>query len=514
MIRQSICSDFEQLLKYINRFFQNDKIQDFIKKPPFSTGEWQRDRLMIYDLPSLPKVSVDPWGIGQPEGKPQSDEKSKEKTGNQLINARSSILQRKYHAYLETERKYFSGLRAFYDQAIHASVINIRCGKEIKDSPQQKGILSQLESNGINPKFLFLSKVNLWEAFSKIKTYQSEFRKLFSEKVNEETLNDLEERERNIVEQLLWAWFLFIDNPRIPLRDSSKQIPQMIEDDIKEIKDEIRKTIFSPELSFGETKILDINESWENQSAIWIQLDIELTVDIDSKIEKLIYLLRENIGISNYGEKLYSIADTYYRFVVIIPTVRGKMVDNNVYPLKTISTILHQHKIEDKLFLYVPGEVPFGVLKKIGIDTWGFEIIKTLNDFVSAFSLLSTQFSMLSQLSEMPKYPDVLVGELECYLAIRSEELTKTMQLFRDSNSVIVDYLNNNLKEASKSNNFLKEAIQLLPHLDEKFVPDDGKFHIFDKQFPEYIQNLQNLLPSIMGIKSMIVDEVIKKETS
>ncbi len=513
-IRQYICTDFEQLLKNTNRFFQNIKALDFIKKPPFSTGEWQKNLLMINNRPSLPKVSVDPWGIGQPEGKSNSDKKSGKKAGNQLTNARSSILQKKYQAYLKSEREYFSGIRNFYDQAIYAAIINIRCGKEIKDSPQQMAILSQLESNGIDPKLLLLSKVNLWEAFYKLKSYQSEFRNLLSEKVDERKLNDLEEFERDILERMLWTWFLFVDNPRTPLRDPKKQISQKIDDEIKDVRRKIQETLSSPELSFGRTKTLNTNLGWENQSAIYIQLDVDLAVEINIKIEKLIYLLRENIGTFSYGEKLYSIADTYYQHVVIVPTVRGRTIDGNVYPLKTITTLLQQHKLEDEPYLYIPREISLDTLKEMGIDAWKFQIIKTINDFVSEFSLLSIQISMLAQLSEMPKCPNGLVGELENYFEIRSEEITKTMQLFRDSNSTILEYLNCNLKETSKSNDLLKEVNQSLPHLDEEIIPADGKLHIFDKQFSEYAQNLQDLLPSIIGIKLIMIDEVIKKEAS
>jgi hypothetical protein len=510
-IRQSICSDFEQILKYINRFFQNDRAQDFIKKPPFSTGKWQRDRLMICDLPSLPKVSIDPWGIGQPEGKPQYDEKLKGKTRNQLTNARSSVLQRKYRSYLVTEREYFSGLINFYDQAIHASAINIRCGKEIKDSPQQKAILDQLELNGINSKFPFLSKVNLVEAFAKLKNYQSEFRKLLGEKVNEGRLNDLEKCERNILERLLWAWILFIDNPRIPLRDPNKQIPQMIEDDIREIKEGIQKTISSPELSFGETKILNADVGWENQSAIWIQLDVDLAIEMNSKMERLIYLLRENIGISAYGKELYSVIDTYFRYLMIVPTLRGKTIDGYVYPLKISITILQQNRIEDKPNLYVPRKVSLDTLKKVGIDVWGFEIIKALNDFVSALSTFYIQLNMLAQIRDMPRIPDELTEEFDKYFVDRSEELTKSMQLFRNSNSVVLEYLETNIKEDSESNELLNKITQILSNLDEEVIPNDGKIYIFSKQLPEYIKKLQDLLPSIENIKLIVIDEVIKK---
>ena len=521
-IRELTSDNLELLLKRINRYFQRDKVKNFLEMPPFSTNDWDRISNMISDLPMLPKASTDPWGIGQPEGDFSRSERQENSTsanktssktdGSQLSKARSSMLQRKYHAYLKSEREYFNKIKPFFDQAIHVSVLNIRCGKEIEGSLQKQAIVAELESNGIVLRNRFFSKINIWEAYRNLKSYQLEFRKLLSGKIDEKRLAKLEEHEIDILEKFLWSWFTFVDSPRTSLAMPEQQIFQRIHNQIDSMRNEISNILSKPEFAFGSTHVLKTDIDWENQTTLWIQLDIKSPLEINVKIEELIYSLQEVLGSSKYGEFKYSIAETYLNCIVIVPTIQGKSLDRMVYPLSTTQALLQQSKIEEKPYLYVPKEITLEVLANIRIEVWQLKYLEELNTFNNAFKLLLLQINLLGELAEMPNCPDEIKSELEDFMKLRSSEVSETLQLFMDSKTIITEYLDQIPEDIFKANRLLSEVVQTLPLLDKIVIPKDGVLNILGNHFNEYVQNLQEILPQIAGIRLVILDKLVERE--
>jgi len=520
--RDLTSGNLELLLKNINRYFQRDKVKNFLEMPPFSTNDWDRGSKMISDLPILPKASTDPWGIGQPESDSSRTERqensanvkitSAQTDGNQLTKARSSILQRKYHTYLKAEREYFSRLRAFYDQAIHVSILNIRCGKETEGSPQKQAIIDELETNGVVLRNKFFSKINIWEAYCNVKSYQLEFRRLLSEKIEAKRLVNLEEQERDVLEKILWSWFTFVDNPRTSLARPVKKISQRIYNQIDSITNNISNTLSAPKFAFGSTRILKTDLDWENQSALWIQLDVSSPLEINIKIEELIYSLEEILGVSQYGDLLYSLAQSHLKYIVIVPTIQSKSIDRLVYPLATASTLMQKNKIEEKPYLFVPREITPEILADLGIEVWQLEYLKDLDDFNKAFNSLLLQLNLLAELGEMPKCPEESESELEDYMKLRSAEVAEALQLFMDSKTIIAEYLEQIPEDIINTNDLLSEIVKRLPLLDEIVLPKDGVLNIFEDQFNEYIQNLQDTQPQIVGIRLVILNDLLKEE--
>lgn len=505
-IRQEVVKSLGQLQKHLNRFFQREKAYNFLDNPPFSTNDWDRIRELVSSLPLLPKAASDAWGFVQPEADIKKDIYHSDGTSTSVDKARSSVVPRKYYAYRSAERKAIGKLWIFYQQAIHAAVINIRTGKLLDDSPQKNAIVSELEDKNINPRFLFLSKINLWEVYNNLFEYQSEFRKLFSEKLDSQILEKLENAEIETLETLLWSWFTFVDKPRTALSNPERQIKSRISIYFEQIKNQIAEILASREFNYGLTKILEQKTEWDGHPAIWIQLDIDSSIAEVNKLDEFISSMRSILGSSNYGSFEYSFVETYIRFIVVILTVEGKSIDGKAYPLKTTLTLMQDHDVQEKPYLYMSQEIPWMEIEN-DIPMWGLEQIPLANDFESSFGLLVVWLSLLEQLGEMPETLPEVASKFEDYMGNRSATITKALQSFMEAKTEILDFLLN--LPDTKINDEITEAIDILTNIDEELIVEDGELYLSSEQFKSYTENLQKLAPYISIIKLIYLFAVI-----
>jgi len=509
-IRQNVVDTLSLLQKHLNRYFQREKVKNFLDEPPFSTDDWDHAKQHLDFLPLLPKVAADVWGIGQPEGDVKSSIYLEGGDSSPVSQARSSALQRKYFRYRKVELEYKSRLKAFYEQAIHVAVVNIRTGKLIEDSAQKKAIIAELESQGVNTSFLLLSKVNLWEAYNNLINYQREFRDLFSEKLDAQFLDELEKTEIETLETLLWSWFMFVDEPRTALSNPKNQILQRIENYLEKIRYQISELLKSEGFSYGATRILEQKTDWDGHPAVWIQLDINPSILEINRLDELISSLRALLGLSEYGTFEYSFAETYMRFIVVVMTVEGKSLDGKVYPLKTILTLLQNHDVQEKPYLYIPQEISHEEMEAVlNIPIWELEQLQLANEFEISFGLLMDKLSLLEQTGELLDLPDESTSILEDYLEMKSAEVTEALQSFMDAKSEILIYLQN-IPEKN-INDEISEAIGILIALDDELIIEDGKLHLASDQFKSYVENLQTMAPYISVIRLIYLFTVLNQ---
>jgi len=97
-------------------------------------------------------------------------------------------------------------------------------------------------------------------------------------------------------------------------------------------------------------------------------------------------------------------------------------------------------------------------------------------------------------------------------MKLRSAEVAEALQLFMDSKTIIAEYLEQIPEDIINTNDLLSEIVKRLPLLDEIVLPKDGVLNIFEDQFNEYIQNLQDTQPQIVGIRLVILNDLLKEE--
>ena len=146
--RQGIVSCFSELNRGIALYFRRDKAYN-VQNEVISGGYWNRIWLNANERPVLPQTSVDVWGLAQPEGKLPDNDQSLAKVSP------TSILEQIYKPYLEAERKYFSGIANFMQQAPHVMVTNYHTGKLPEGSPQKRAAIERIKQENINTNSTF-----------------------------------------------------------------------------------------------------------------------------------------------------------------------------------------------------------------------------------------------------------------------------------------------------------------------------------------------------------------------
>jgi len=502
-IRNKIISSLSFLYDKVAQYFQRDKTRNFLDEPPISTGDWDKLQSLVGDMPLLPLSAVDPWGIGQPESSSIDIIQSESLVPN-------SILNQIYKPYLETKRNYFSKIQGFLQQALHVSVFNIRAGKLPENSPQRSEIISKFESKGVGLNTPFLSYINLWDAFSSLKQFQIEFRNLFSNVVDEGLLIKLETDELKTLEELFYAWGYFVYKPRTALGNAKTQIPLRHDRQYEEVLKGIREAILKLRSDTLYAQIIDRNVLWEENTALWIQIDMESPLAIYENIEKLIHALRECIGESQYGDVKYFLGETKFKHTVIIPTIQGKSLDSMIWPLLTTQTLMQTHDLEEKQYLYIPHEISMDTLVRLGIDLWRIDEIENIQKLESGFNTLMISLTLLGRSSEMHEFPEELLPTIENYMRDRSSEISEALQMFIDSATVFLDYYNNLSNEEIDSNELLQEAYLELVKFKNNILSEDGILQIAIEDMSEIAKELQELIPVIQGIKLVWLNEVIK----
>jgi hypothetical protein len=373
-------------------------------------------------------------------------------------------------------------------------VINIRTGKLPENSPQQKAIISELESKGIILNNRFLSTINLWDAYSNLENYQKQFRILFGKRVDNELLLDLDKDEFGIMKSLMLAWIYFSNYPRTALGNATRQIPLRINQQHQRKLEEIKTSLDVINDDSTTAQIIETDQKWNNEPSLWIQLDVQTPLDIYKKVEELIHKLREIFISQQYGDPDYFLNEMYCKYLVIIPTVQGKIFEEKVWPLQTSLTLTQDHDIEEKPYLYIAQDIPLGVYEEMGLKSWQIEDIDIVNKFDISFSELFLRISLLGKMSELAEFPDVLVPSVEFYMEVRSEEIRKTLQAFIDSAAILIARFNDLPDREKPKREQLHEAVQALIGIKENILPKDDELKLPLNEMQEYSQLLQETI--------------------
>jgi hypothetical protein len=469
-IRENIVGCLQELIQAVGRYFSRDKAYNILQMDVVNSGEWDVYRESLNHPPSLPKTAVDEWGFGQPEGSAENLNDSS--LGVQKIIP-TSILERLYKPYLEAKHKYLSSLGNFMEQVLHVGVTNRYAGKFPADSPQRLAELEYLKEKNVQVNLDINSMYTLGETMEGLSLFQRSFRKNFEHRVDAKNLCNLEQNELELFNLLWQLWYFFAFHPRTSIANPKKQIPARVSRTLTNIKnsyDAVCSQMSSDKYNFVR---IETTHQWDGSDSVWIQLDVDDPTDIYLSLENLILKLRETVGIIKWGDISYSLIEENLKYTVVIPTVRGRMLNQLVWPLQTVLTITDDKPVEERIWAYVQHPIPFSALAEFGISQWEDEEIvlaHQLSESVSALMLITT---LIGQISEMPEPTIPGLEKLRAFMKSRSEELSKILQMFIDSGSALLDRFNSLPEEVIQSRPYLLNAVNLLSEVHSKVLPSD-----------------------------------------
>lgn len=512
-LRKDFRECFNELIEGLDKYFQNEKPYNFLKSKIFVSRKWDHVVKELKDIPLLPKVAVDPWGIGQVEGALKENgcqEESRKFSGNARSNDPTSnilpgaILQQKYQRYLDNEREFLGKIAPFMEQAEHVSVINIQIGKMHEDNPARLSILSYLKSKGVDEQNRFLSLLNLWDAYSNLRKYQQEFNNLFKIIVGEKVLSDLESKENNVFESLLLHWTFFVIKPNSAFCHSKNQLPQRFQSDyykfVQRIDNSLRKVKY-------KTEILNKNLTWNNETALWIRIDIQDMLEQNKAFEEVINGLKDTIARVEYGSYEYYLIEKKCKYIVILQTVKGKMIEKVVLPLITNITLTQNHPIEEKSYLYTLQNIPSSLANALDLEIVQIQELDTVDEFVNSYNELITRIALLGNLSNIPDPPDEVMPVLQDFTKITGKELSKYMQSFFDASAIFANRCNVNKKEELQKRSQVLEAGKILEEVLTRF--EGGILELPLTEIKDCTKEFQELFKAILYVKSVWINDIL-----
>ena len=501
-----------ELTKAINRYFQNEKPFNFFGMDVFTSGQWDKCIQANRDIPLLPKIAVDKWGISHPEDKGlnENEELKKSKENKELY---TSILERLYHLFIRVQSDLHIFLYQFMKNSYDVILTNRKCGKLPSNSPQKKQALYDLKNNNIDTRTNNLTIVQLSRIKEDLVKYQSHFHELFDNTIDRESVIGLDNAEKDIINHLSILWYYFVNYPRLQFSDPKKQIP-------KEISSAVLKLKYKYEMGMRELSNkqmtatnLNINVPWDNSSAIWIKINIDDALDFYTTLEQAILVFRRSLGKIDASDIYYKLIEEYYGYTVFVITVKGKLINKLFWPLLTTYTLLTDDPIENKPLAFISKELSQELQLSTGLDIWDNDNVNLANEISGIVTKLSLMLHLIGALKDIPDLTSSGFEKLKEFMNCRSKELSDLIQLFVDKSSNVFNMFNKIPASEKEKHPNLLTAITLLTDVYKKVFPSDD----FENQedlnldsIAQYAERVQNAVNSFEIIRLNLIADALE----
>lgn len=404
-IRKLIVTCLEHLRpglgKYLERTNPVNIGTEYINK-----SDWQRCFILLSAPPDLPQAAVDRWGF-------VGENFSEMALGiDRQRYVPSAIALRKYEAYLKTQSRYFASIHNFILQAVDVSVTNFNLSKQPPTANRQ-AIVEALDRAGIKTDRGHLSTYNLWEARAVLEGYQEEFRQLLGNLIDPEVLTDLVQNETDLLSQVWPLWYFYAYEPQLIVPRALHRVPRKVQDEKSRIDRLIQQAIGKISTEDVIIERISTELKWENSHAIWISLDLQDPTTLYQVFESLLTSLQTLLSPIKPKELARYVIQENHQYVVVIPTVCGRMMNDNAWVLFSASTIFRESSLnEENWFLYIFKPLPTEIREQLGLQAWDLPEIEQANQLLVTIGSLFIVATQVSELNDLPSASDA--GRRSC----------------------------------------------------------------------------------------------------
>lgn len=518
-IRQLIVNCITQLNRGLVKFYQRDKALSIGQKY-IDLQVWQRCWDMLRSTLDLPKSSVDPWGFASESAtvsflQTLSQQGSGPNTTSQKNKAYvpTAIALQKYKAYLEAQRDYFGSMRNFVGQAPNIWVTDFNIGKLHPDDPRRATVLKELQDKGVKTD-PHLPVLNLFDARTRITTYQQQFRALFGQLLDVSLITTLEQREH---EELTTAWMLWYFYSYEPWKGAANpliQVAHWVRMAQNQLISQIQQALTTVQSPTCTAIYLDIEHRWQGRSALWVRFDLRDPTELYTQIlQQFPAALCETLGIIDFESLIYYLIQDTCEYIVVIPVVGGKMLNELVWPLYTI-TILQRDTIQKKPWAYFSQELPDTIRKELQLGVWDSAEITLANQLSESVNTLRQLTSQISEFQAMPDPTEPGGEKLQEYIGGEvSRTLSAALQIFFDAAAALLDKFNALSAQEQQKRDKLCKTVEALLEVHTQIRPGegDGIFNLDLAGIVEYAQRLEKIYPGIEGMRLFWIADILEQ---
>ncbi|MFW6116540.1 MAG: hypothetical protein ACOC6F_02330 [bacterium] len=505
-IREAIVERLDELNQGLVKYYQRTK--------PINVGSkcvdlqaWQHCLELLSGAIDLPRTAVDPWGFADEN----AADPSRQQAQGQQEHVPIAIVRQKYKPCLEAQREYFSSLRNFLNQAPAIWVSNANAGRLHPSDPRRQAIVEALDEQGIKPN-PSLTIHNLFKSKVQLRAYQGSFRRLFGSYLDETKMAGLEKRECEVL-TLTWSlWYHYACKPWMEASSPRWQVQQWMDEDRREVKSHIQRALQATQTPECHTELLDYQAKWLDSRALWVTFDLSDPTQLHTSILGVFLTrLRHALGDVELGSLTYYILQETCQYIVIIPLVRGCMLDGFVRPIHTM-TVLRTKNFEEKPWAYFLHELPDRVREELDLQGWKLPGIDMANQLSGSLATLYHLAAQIAEFQELPELPELGMERLQTYV---QEELSETMsislQAFFDAAEEICERFNVLSQVEQQERQELRSAVEALTVVHEEVLPGegDGTFVLDLAAITAYSARLEEVYPIVEGIRLFWIADIL-----
>jgi hypothetical protein len=509
-IRQKIVTSLSQLSNALRKYHQQTKNgkSDIFDKT-IDSPLWMECRDATANLPLLPKSAVDAWGYA---GESQSETINRQSEHSVLVP--HALAMQKYHPYHKSE-DYYKSINNFFQQALDIMVTNVTTAHL---SIQEREIMYQfLEKKGVQTNAAHLTVYNLADAQSKLSNYQYQFRDLFAHILkSEDHLRDLEEQERLILNELWPLWYFFAFEPQQRWVNPQSQIPAQVRSAQKQLRNYFYQAIKQVNQLNVHVEILDNIGTWEGIPVYWLTLNVHSPTELYLQFEKLLLALQEAIGTVSYQELLSYVISTECEYVVVVPLIAGRALNQTAWRLSTRTTILEPLNADpENRWKYIQQPIPHENWSRLNLEIWNDPDISLANQLSLAIGEMLVRVSMLAALETSLELTDPGAEVAQQYADNQSQNLSRSYQLALDTLKEMSEKYLALSEEEAMSRFSLITAVEYISDLAKLLKPsiasDDGGFSLQLSELPAYLKQLEETMTLAETVKLYWISDVVER---
>ena len=480
-IRRHILTCLEQLRPGLSKYLERRNPVN-VGAQYISKSDWQQCYTLLNVPPDLPQTAVDQWGFAS-----ESSSVVNPSEGQHRYIPRAIALRR-YKSYLEAQNRYFSSCRNFVLQAVDVTATNFNLSKQPPTADRQS-IVQALAEKGIKTDRGHLSTYNLWEATAVLEEYQQEFRRLFAHAVELEALDELEQNEAKLLFGIWCLWYFYAYEPQYIIPRALHKVPLKLQHEESRIGRLLQQALVNVRTENMGAAIIPTSLKWKESSTLWIGLDVKDPTLLYQAFEALLTSLQAVLAEIKPQDLAHYLIQRDYQYIVVIPTVLSRMMNNAVWAVSSITTILREGSINDKnWFLYAPQPLSPVITEQLELETWDIPQVEQANHLLVDFSSMWIAAGQVSELADLPSATDAGQQLLHDHISLLTQTFADHFQAFISRvRKLLAEF--SSLPSAERNERpYLLKALSALGDILETIWPDyeSGELTIDQGELAEY----------------------------
>ncbi len=435
--RQQIVDGLTCLNKALIAFFKN-------RKPPSIMG-WKIDERYWEELSRinmmssmLPKLAVDHWGYTS-EG---TENNSENIQSNRPTQINASVMLAEYKNYQKAWSDYLHSIINFITQSHLILTVNGFIGHRPKSEHALVYQKAEELGHSCSPQHIHLTVVNLNNAKCELKSFQTEFSNRFKDLVNISALIKLEKQEAVSLEKVWHLWYQFAHHPEQYWKEAPDVRAAAITRKVQVgLINAIKKALANPQDSEWQAKLLSDTYCYEEQPALWINLELKDLTSLERAYAEVVDVLINAIRPLAYKDLKYFVLTNYWQHVVIIPMLQGLTSNHIAWRILTSSFAGDEPILSDeKSWKNIPQALPENAVnhfqfEQIKVDN--FEKTQSLGKELAELYAATSHLSNFIEISK--KLNSVGLDILQDYLSKFYNRLAENIST---ADSIITDLKN------------------------------------------------------------------------